>query len=49
MMRTLPEIAEKMGLSTGFRTIINTGRGGGQVVFHLHIHLLGGDSLPGFQ
>ncbi|HIJ21291.1 MAG: histidine triad nucleotide-binding protein [Gammaproteobacteria bacterium] len=48
MMRKLPEIAEQQGLETGFRTIINTGPGGGQVVFHLHIHLLGGKSLPGF-
>lgn len=49
MMRLLPRIAAEQGLSEGFRTIINTGRGGGQEVFHLHIHLLGGgDRLPGF-
>lgn len=48
MMRKLPAIAKQQELNTGFRTIINTGPGGGQVVFHLHIHLLGGSSLPGF-
>ncbi|MDH5444786.1 MAG: histidine triad nucleotide-binding protein [Gammaproteobacteria bacterium] len=48
MMRTLPRIAKDHGLDDGFRTIINTGKGGGQVVFHLHIHLLGGKNLPGF-
>ena len=48
MMLKLPEIAETQGLSSGFRTIINTGKGGGQEVFHLHIHLLGGNNLPGF-
>lgn len=48
MMRKLPEIARAQGLETGFRTIINTGKGGGQEVFHLHIHLLGGNRLPGF-
>ena len=48
MMRKLPQIAQDQGLEQGFRTIINTGPGGGQVVFHLHIHLLGGDQLPGF-
>ena len=48
MMLKLPEIAEAQGLSGGFRTIINTGKEGGQIVFHLHIHLLGGKNLPGF-
>ncbi|MDH5786093.1 MAG: histidine triad nucleotide-binding protein [Chromatiales bacterium] len=48
MMRQLPVLAKAQGLESGFRTIINTGPGGGQVVFHLHIHLLGGTGLPGF-
>jgi len=48
MMLKLPEIAHDQGLSGGFRTIINTGEDGGQEVFHLHIHLLGGKNLPGF-
>jgi histidine triad (HIT) family protein len=48
MLRLLPKLAEEQGLDTGFRTIINTGRGGGQEIFHLHIHLLGGGHLPGF-
>ena len=49
MMRLLPKLAKEQGLDTGFRTIINTGPGGGQEVFHLHIHLMGGDHLPGFR
>ncbi len=48
MMGLLPEIARKGGLTEGFRTIINTGPGGGQEIPHLHIHVLGGGSLPGF-
>ena len=49
MLKQLPKLAKEQGLKDGFRTIINTGKGGGQVVFHLHIHLLGGNNLPGFQ
>ena len=49
MMLKLPELAQGQGLETGFRTIINTGPGGGQIVDHLHIHLLGGKGLPGFH
>ncbi len=48
MMRLLPGLAVGQGLTQGFRTIINTGKGGGQEVPHLHIHLLGGAGLPGF-
>jgi len=47
-LRMLPVLAKQQGLDSGFRTIINTGKGGGQEVFHLHIHLLGGSSLAGF-
>jgi len=49
MMLKLPELALSQGLTDGFRTIINTGVGGGQEVWHLHIHILGGDDLPGFN
>ncbi len=47
MMMKIPEIANQLGLSRGYRTIINTGKGGGQEIFHLHIHILGGaTALP---
>jgi len=48
MMRLLPQLAMEQGLNGGFRTIINTGADGGQIIFHLHMHLLGGKNLPGF-
>jgi histidine triad (HIT) family protein len=37
-----PKLALEQGLHDGFRTMINTGRGGGQEVFHLHVHVFGG-------
>ena len=46
MMLLLPKLAKDQGLNQGFRTIINTGKGGGQEVFHVHIHLLGGGHMP---
>ncbi len=48
MIKLQQTLAKKQGLESGFRTIINTGKGGGQEVFHLHIHLLGGNNLPAF-
>jgi len=44
MMMLLPKLAKDHNLK-GYRTVINTGREGGQVVFHLHIHLLGGQQF----
>ena len=41
MMMKVPKIAADAGLSNGFKTQINTGKGGGQEVFHLHIHIMG--------
>jgi histidine triad (HIT) family protein len=47
MLLLAPELASKQGLDSGFRTMINTGKGGGQEIFHLHIHVFGGgSSLP---
>ena len=37
-----PKLAAEHGL-LGFKTLINTGREGGQEVFHLHIHVFGGN------
>jgi len=37
------EIARGQGISqSGYKLIFNIERGGGQVIFHLHMHLLGG-------
>lgn len=36
------EIALKQGLKEGWRLVVNTGDHGGQTVYHIHIHILGG-------
>jgi len=38
-------VAVQLGLSNGYRTVINCGKDGGQSVDHLHVHLLGGRAL----
>ena len=37
-----PRLAKELGCVNGFRVVINNGPDGGQEVFHLHIHILGG-------
>ena len=44
MLLLVPEIAHKQGLKNGFRTAIHTGKEGGQIIFHLHIHIVGGNT-----
>ena len=36
------KLAAERKLTEGYRTVFNNGRGAGQSVFHLHLHLLGG-------
>jgi len=46
LMRVAARVANQHGLAdTGYRTVINTGAGAGQSVFHLHVHVLGGRDL----
>lgn len=45
MLLLAPKLAKDLGLGAGFKTLINTGRGGGQEVFHLHVHVFGGGDL----
>jgi histidine triad (HIT) family protein len=37
-----PRLAREQGAINGCRTVINTGQDGGQEVFHLHVHVMGG-------
>lgn len=38
-------LSGSLGLKGGYRLIINQGEDAGQTVFHLHIHILGGQTL----
>lgn len=43
MYHAAREVAKKKGLdNSGFRLVINHGVNGGQTIFHLHMHMLGG-------
>lgn len=42
MLALAPRLAREQGATDGFRIVINNGPDGGQEVYHLHIHVLGG-------
>ena len=48
ILRFVAETARHAGLED-YRVIVNVGPRAGQTVFHLHWHVLGGGSLPGFE
>ena len=39
------KVAAEQNLAKGFRVVINDGKDGGQEVYHIHIHVLGGRQL----
>lgn len=47
LVTRIPEIARNQGLDKGYRTVVNTGVEGGQVVYHIHFHILGGRQMTG--
>ena len=42
MLGLAPRLMKELGVVNGFRTVVNTGRDGGQEVPHLHMHVFGG-------
>jgi histidine triad (HIT) family protein len=42
MLALSPRLMAELGVTNGFRHVINTGHDGGQEVGHLHVHLMGG-------
>lgn len=46
LLQTAATLAQQEGLSEeGYRTVINCNQNGGQAVYHLHLHLLGGRQM----
>jgi histidine triad (HIT) family protein len=44
--RAAQQIARELGIAeSGYRLVNNCGKEGGQVVYHIHYHLLGGEQL----
>lgn len=46
LLRAAAGIAKERGIAdSGYRTVINVNKDGGQVVYHVHLHVLGGRRL----
>lgn len=46
MFLTARELAEREGIAEdGYRVVMNCNRAGGQAVYHIHLHLLGGRQM----
>lgn len=47
LMDRVRHIADKeLQLDAGYRVVLNVREGGGQEIFHLHVHIMGGKKLP---
>ena len=45
LMVRAKKVADTLGLTDGYRLVINNGKDGAQSVYHLHIHILGGRQM----
>lgn len=45
MVYAASQIAQSEGLKNGYRLVFNNGTDGGQSVFHIHLHILGGRQM----
>lgn len=46
LIRIGADLAREHGVEDGYRVIFNNGAKAGQVVFHIHMHILGGKEKP---
>lgn len=44
-LKKIPTLEKELGLTGGYRLVINQGDNAGQSVFHLHIHILSGQKM----
>jgi len=42
MLALAPKLMAQLGVTNGYRVVVNTGPDGGQEVYHLHMHVMGG-------
>lgn len=45
ILHKIGTLSDELGLSNGYRLVINQGKDAGQTVQHLHIHIIGGEQL----
>lgn len=45
IIQVAQQLAEEFGIEKGYRLVVNNGSEGGQMIFHLHFHLIGGRQL----
>ena len=45
MILAAKKIAQEQGLEDGYRLVLNINSGGGQEVYHIHLHVLGGRQM----
>lgn len=42
MLFVARDLAKEMDIEKGYKLLFNVERGGGQIIFHIHLHLIGG-------
>lgn len=47
IVKVAQALAKEFDIAEGYRLVTNNGEEGGQVIFHLHFHLIGGRQLSG--
>ncbi|KAM3909805.1 adenosine 5'-monophosphoramidase HINT2 isoform 1-T4 [Leptodactylus fuscus] len=45
LLVTAAQLAQKEGLTDGYRIVVNDGQQGAQSVYHLHLHVIGGRQM----